>query len=197
MMDHGDQVVLIVDGVEIVLRATEAILRRKGYSPIAASGPLEALEKSRGFEGAIHLLLTDVAMPDLDGLALAQQILAERPQTRVLLMSGYANLRFRLPLLKKPFRMNHLLDQVSKVIDGPPALPSDVLADRESGRPVVSGSGGRRSARSRAAGFSGVSKRRGKPGGAHRSRGRNQTGTVTKHVSAMRLVKTDEQSDSA
>jgi CheY-like chemotaxis protein len=131
-MDHGDQVVLVVDDDTNLLRATEAILRRGGYLTIAASGPLEALEKSRGFQGAIHLLLTDVLMPAIDGPALAELILAERPQTRVLLISGEANVQSRLPLLKKPVRMKYLLEQVSNVIDGSPALPSDVLRDRES-----------------------------------------------------------------
>jgi DNA-binding NtrC family response regulator len=120
---------LVVDDDEVVLRVTEAILRHGGYSPIAASGPLEALKTSRSFKGAIHLLLTDVTMSDMGGLVLAQHILAERPQTRVLLMSGNANVRSRLPLSKKPFDVDDLLEQVSKVIDGPPALPSDVLAD--------------------------------------------------------------------
>jgi DNA-binding NtrC family response regulator len=117
MMGHENHVVLVVDDDEDVLRITETILRSGGYSPIAASGALEALEKSRAFQGAIHLLLTDVMMPDLDGLALAQHILSERPETRVLLMSGHANVRSRLPLWKKSLRMDHLLAQVLKVID--------------------------------------------------------------------------------
>jgi CheY-like chemotaxis protein len=121
------QVVLVVDDLQISLDAIETILRRKDYSPITALGPLEALKKSREFKGDIHLLLTDVVMPGVDGCTLAQQILAERPQIRILLMSGYSTVSSPLPLLKKPFRMLQLLAEVAKVIGGPPPLPSDVL----------------------------------------------------------------------
>jgi DNA-binding NtrC family response regulator len=102
-----------------MLSATERTLRRGGYSVIAASNPLEALEKSRAFQGEILLLLTDVTMPAMDGIVLAQQILAERAHIRVLLMSGNGNVESRLPLLKKPFHTAQLLVQVAKVISGP------------------------------------------------------------------------------
>ena len=98
---------------------TERILRRGGYSVFAASGPLEALEKSRAFQGEIHLLLTDVTMPDMNGIVLAQEILTQRQHIRVLLMSGKAKVESRLPLLKKPFRMAQLLKQVARIISGP------------------------------------------------------------------------------
>jgi CheY-like chemotaxis protein len=130
-MDNGERVVLVVDDDPGVLRVTEAILRRKGYSPIAAPGPLEALHVSRSFQDAIDLLLTDIVMPEMDGVALAQLILTERPQTRVLLMSGFADAQSRLPLLKKPFLVKDLIEQVSTVIRGPQTPSSEVSADKE------------------------------------------------------------------
>jgi CheY-like chemotaxis protein len=63
--------------------------------PIAALGPLEALKKSSNFSDEIHLLLTDLMMPEMDGLALAQHILAERPEIRVILMSACTNFSSR------------------------------------------------------------------------------------------------------
>ena len=63
------QIVLVVEDDPSLLSAVEAILRRGGYLPIPASGPLEALNKSHEFAGEIHLLLTDIIMPDMDGLA--------------------------------------------------------------------------------------------------------------------------------
>ena len=122
-------VVLVVDDDAMILRATEAILRRGGYSPTPASGPIEALRKSRDFKGEIDLLLTDVTMPGMNGPSLARRIMAERPLIRVLLISAGANVSSRLPLLKKPFSMAQLLAQVAQVIDAPPPLPADVFAE--------------------------------------------------------------------
>jgi len=123
------QIVLVVDDDKILLQSFEAILRRRDYSPIAAFSPLEALKKSRDFRGDIHLLLTDVTMPEMDGFTLARQILAERPQIRILMMSGNTNVSTRLPLLRKPFSMHELLEQIAKVISGPPPLPIDLLME--------------------------------------------------------------------
>lgn len=117
-------VVLVVDDDAMILRATEAILRRGGYSPTSASGPIEALKKSRGFKGEIDLLLSDVMMPGMNGLTLARRIIAERPLIRVLLTSASTNVSSRMPLLKKPFSMDQLLARVAQVIEGPPAASS-------------------------------------------------------------------------
>jgi CheY-like chemotaxis protein len=131
-MGSEGEVILLVDDDEDLLRATVEVLRRRGYSPIAALGPHEALKKSRDFRGEIHLLLTDVSMPEMDGLELAQQVLAERARIRVLLMSAYGAFS-RLPLVKKPFRMGQLLEQVAHVIAGPPSV-IDVFIDKEAAR---------------------------------------------------------------
>ena len=128
------QIVLVVDDDKTILYAAEAILRRNDYSLIVACSPSEALKKSGDFRGDIDLLLTDVVMPEMDGFTLARQIFAERPQIRILLMSGYTNVSTRLPLLRKPFRMHELLEQVAKVIGGPPPPPTDVLVDKESSK---------------------------------------------------------------
>jgi DNA-binding NtrC family response regulator len=120
-LDGKGQTVLVVDDDPHVLSVTEHMLRRGGYSTIAVSGPLEALEQSRAFPGEIHLLLTDVTMPDMNGIVLAQEILTQRERIRVLLMSGNGEVASRVPLLKKPFRMAQLLEQVARVISGPAA----------------------------------------------------------------------------
>src|SRR5262245_49037692 len=129
-MAHTGQIVLIVDDDECMRHATASVLRRGGYTPIVASGPREALEKSRDFKGDVHLLLTDVQMPAMDGLTLAQHVLGERPHMRVLLMSG-TNVSSYLPLVKKPFHIDQLLGQVSTVLDGPPPVPADVSAKQD------------------------------------------------------------------
>ena len=131
---QADHIVLAVDDDQDLLSVIEAFLRRGGYSPITATGPSEALKKSREFSGGIHLLLTDITMPEMDGLTLAEHIVAERAHIHVLLMSGLPVVSSRLPLVKKPFSKNVLLEQIANVIDGPLPLPSDIFADRKPSR---------------------------------------------------------------
>ncbi len=119
----GGKTILVVDDDSGVLAIAEAVLARAGYSVIAFSNPLLALKKSREFEGDIDLLLTDVAMPEMDGVKLARQIQAERPQTGVLLMSGYMASASRFPLLNKPFAFNDLLTRVASIMAAAPPVP--------------------------------------------------------------------------
>jgi CheY-like chemotaxis protein len=101
-MGFEGQVILVVDDDADILRGTAEVLRRRGYSPISASGPLEALKKSRDFRGEIHLLPTDLTMPEMDGLGLAKQVFAERSHIRVLLMSP-CNLPYPAPFSDEAF----------------------------------------------------------------------------------------------
>jgi len=133
-MEQVGRIVLVVDDDRFMLAGIEATLRRSGYSPITATGPSEALKKSREFSGEIDLLLTDITMPEMDGLTLAERILAERKGIRVLLISGLANRPSRLPFLRKPFRRDELLQQIAKVLVGPPPVLADVFASREPSR---------------------------------------------------------------
>ena len=121
--------VLLVEDDPALLRMLETILLRGGYSPLAAPDALEALEQSRAFAGDIHLLLTDVNMPGMDGLTLAQQLLAERPRMRVLVMSSRPQSSTRLPFLPKPFLIDQFLDKVRHVLAGPPASPEDAIVE--------------------------------------------------------------------
>ncbi len=127
-MGPADRIVLVVDDDAVILRLVEAMLRRGGYSTISASSGAQAVDRAAQFRAHIHLLLTDVVMPEMDGLTLAKEILSRRPETRILLMSAYAHAPSRLPLVMKPFRAEQLLDEVASAIAGPPAVPSDVVA---------------------------------------------------------------------
>ena len=76
--------------------------------PTAEDGE-QALDLSRGFHGTIHVLVSDIEMPKLDGLALREQILRERPPVKVLLMSGSAGEPFEdVAFLPKPFQLGDL-----------------------------------------------------------------------------------------
>ena len=135
IMARAGQVVLVVDDEEHLLHAVAAMLRREGYSVITASDPQKALEESRGLPGDIDLLLTDVLMPVMDGFALAQKISAERPLIRVVLMTAYNDVQSRLPLLRKPFRMDQLLNGVAKALDGPSPDGCEILPGDERAQP--------------------------------------------------------------
>ena len=61
-----------------------------GYTVLEAAGPGEALRLCQAHKGPIHLMITDVVMPEMDGKRLAERIVAERDRTKVLFMSGYS-----------------------------------------------------------------------------------------------------------
>jgi CheY-like chemotaxis protein len=124
---RDDFVILIVDDNAAMLRGVEAIVRKGGYSTLTASNPLEALEISQEIYEDIDLLLTDVSMPEIEGVALAQQVLAEYPHIRVLLMTADLQARSGIPSIKKPFRGDDLLKRISEVFSGPPQHYRDLF----------------------------------------------------------------------
>ncbi len=81
-------ILLAEDDVNVRM-VIERVLREAGHHVLSAGGGIEALARSRSHEGTIHLLVSDVVMPDLGGADLAKQLLAERPDLRVLFVSGY------------------------------------------------------------------------------------------------------------
>jgi CheY-like chemotaxis protein len=122
-------VILIVDDNAAMLRGVEAVVRKGGYSTLTASDPLEALEMSHEIYEDINLLLTDLSMPGIDGVALAQQVLAEYPHIRVLLMTADRQERCSIPCIRKPFRGDDLLKRISEVFSGPPQLYRDLFPE--------------------------------------------------------------------
>ncbi|HYH47642.1 MAG TPA: ATP-binding protein, partial [Thermoanaerobaculia bacterium] len=123
--DSGDETILLVedeDEVRTVLRQT---LAARGYQVLPAASGDEALALAGSHAGPIHLLLTDVIMPQMKGPELAARILAGRPQTRLLYMSGYNEEPFQEgdgePLcLQKPFSSQVLTRMVRAVLDARP-----------------------------------------------------------------------------
>jgi len=108
------------------------VLRVYGYDVISASRPSEALARAAAHPGTIHLVLTDVVMPEQGGPALAEDLCRARPDLRVLFMSGYApDSRFRhgvaegMPFLQKPFSPEDRARAVRSALDGPLPHPPD------------------------------------------------------------------------
>ncbi len=110
---------------ESIRSLVHGILQSHGYKVLEAGHPLEALDISKKFDGPIHLLFTDVVMPQMNGREVAEQISVARPNTKVLYMSGYTDhaiahhgvLNPGVPFLQKPFSPETLAHKVREVLD--------------------------------------------------------------------------------
>jgi len=80
--------VLIVDDEELICQLARLVLERAGFLVLTACDGEQALKVSRSFPVTTHVLVSDIVMPNMDGLALRKQIVGERPGIRILLMSG-------------------------------------------------------------------------------------------------------------
>jgi two-component system cell cycle sensor histidine kinase/response regulator CckA len=124
---QGSETVLVVeDDASVQVLATQ-ILKSHGYQVLAAKNGLEALQVSREYKGPIHLLLTDVVMPEMNGRELATRLRSQRQELRVLYMSGYSDsviahhgiLDEEMLILAKPFTLETLIQQVQTALDEP------------------------------------------------------------------------------
>jgi len=123
--DGPKETVLVVEDEDAVRMLAVESLQRGGYVVIQAASGEEALRVADAFDGAIHVLLSDVVMPGMKGPELAARLRAARPSIRVLLMSGYAadvvtKDDFKeATLLSKPFAPAVLTKAVRQVLDQP------------------------------------------------------------------------------
>ncbi len=124
----GVETILLVEDDEQLLHLAQRALEAKGYTVLAADRGAGALEIARQHEGPIHLLLTDVTIPDMDGRTLAASLRAERGrELRLLYMSGYADqaivhhgvLDASVAYLPKPFTTDAIARRVREVLDAP------------------------------------------------------------------------------
>jgi DNA-binding NtrC family response regulator len=121
---------LVVDDEPILRDVETEVLRLQGYTVLPAEGAAEALRLARE-AAAIHLLITDFSMPQVDGLELTRRFRALHPKTPVLMVSGSLPvLRARsepdlgrFDFLAKPFQFNELLHKVRKLLDATAPLP--------------------------------------------------------------------------
>jgi CheY-like chemotaxis protein len=115
----GRETILLVEDEELVRAMLSDALEEAGYRVLEACQGEQALEMVAQFDGAIHLLLTDVVMPRMSGQDLAERLAVLKPKTAVLYVSGY--LGRDLPpgchFLKKPFTPDELIREVRTVLD--------------------------------------------------------------------------------
>lgn len=86
---RSDVNILIVDDDPLVLKVVAGMLKAVGYSTITAQDGLEALEKYKENPDKVSLVLSDLAMPRMSGLQLAEELLADNPNMKIIIMSGY------------------------------------------------------------------------------------------------------------
>jgi len=124
----GQDTILLVEDEEAVRSFAARALRMRGYNVIEASGGEEALDHVRADKAQIHLIITDVVMPNMDGPTLVRAVRTIRPDIAVIFMSGYAEEAFRrndekaedLYFLPKPFGLKQLAAKVKEVLSGAP-----------------------------------------------------------------------------
>jgi len=85
----GTETILLVEDDEAVLNLSKIILENLGYTVLAAPTPVQAIHLAEDHPGDIHLLITDVVMPEMNGRELAEKLSAIRPNLKCLYMSGY------------------------------------------------------------------------------------------------------------
>ena len=118
----GAETILVVEDTDVVREAARAALRRAGYDVLAAPGGEQALALVAGHAGTIHLLLTDVRMPGMNGLEVAARVRGLRPAIRVLYMTGYGGeVLENAPVdprdvIEKPFALDELSRRVREAL---------------------------------------------------------------------------------
>ncbi len=128
-MEPGERAdtILLVEDEPLVLRLGRAVLERGGYTVLAAGTPAEALAIAASYEGDIHLLVTDVVMPLMNGRELADRMTQARPALRTLFVSGYSastltprgTLDPGVHFLQKPFSVEQLTACVERILRRP------------------------------------------------------------------------------
>lgn len=123
--NQGTETILLVEDEPSILELGAYILEQLGYTVLAARKPSEALTIALEYKGTIHLMVTDVIMPEMNGQKLAGELKPLRPETKVLFISGYTTnviahhgvLDSGVYLLEKPFSVDSLGQKVREVLD--------------------------------------------------------------------------------
>ncbi|HUQ99126.1 MAG TPA: PAS domain S-box protein [Gemmatimonadaceae bacterium] len=123
--NRGSETILLVEDEEAVRRLTSRILQNQGYRVLAAQHGREAMDIATKEEGIIHLVLTDIVMPGMNGRGLVERLSGIRPAIKSLYMSGYTDddivrrgfVEPSRSFLQKPFTSDGLLQTVRKVLD--------------------------------------------------------------------------------
>ena len=134
-VEPGTETILLVEDEANLRYLARQYLEKQGYKVIEAADGAVAMQIAVAHEKIIHLLLTDVIMPGMNGRELAQRIAEIRPNVKILYMSGYTEnvighngmLDAGIRLLQKPFNLRDLKSMVREVLDATPTPPEVVM----------------------------------------------------------------------
>ena len=127
---RGEATILLVEDEETILNLTARMIEQHGYRVLAAKSPEEALRLAKAHAGPIHLLITDVVMPEMNGRDLSRTLRPLHPELRCLFMSGYPDdviarhglLEPGVFFLQKPFAKQTLAAKIREALEsGSPA----------------------------------------------------------------------------
>jgi PAS domain S-box-containing protein len=132
----GCETILLVEDEEAVRRSTVEFLQLSGYIVLQASDGNDAMQVARQYTGSIDLMITDVVMPRVGGTKLAEQLATERPDMKVLFVSGYAEstvlrhgpIDIVTRFLQKPFSLKSLAQKIRKVLESKVLEPKEASA---------------------------------------------------------------------
>jgi CheY-like chemotaxis protein len=121
----GHETVLLVEDESAVLRLSKIVLERFGYTVLTAGTPSEAIHLFQTHGGRVHLLVTDVVMPEMNGRELAARLRETHPELKTLFVSGYSAsalaprgvLDEGVHFLQKPFSLEDLASSVREALD--------------------------------------------------------------------------------
>jgi CheY-like chemotaxis protein len=120
----GNETILLAEDSDALRDMTREFLESLGYIVLEAASGKEALQLANGFDGTIHLLLTDVVMPEMRGPELAKQLATLRPEINVLLTSGFTDgaivqqggLDPGVAFIQKPYRPKALARKIRQML---------------------------------------------------------------------------------
>ncbi|GEM_PF-640685 len=122
----GSETILVAEDEEQVRKIVTRTMENLGYHVLQAGNGVEAIQQALNYQDTIHLLLTDVVMPQMNGKALAEELHKARPEMSILFMSGYTRevlsaegtIDLSIHLIQKPFSNDKLAERIREVLDG-------------------------------------------------------------------------------
>ena len=121
----GDETILLVEDDPAILKLGTMVLEERGYTVLATDSARRAIEYADDYRDKIHLLITDVIMPEMNGRDLAEKLINKYPDLRVLFMSGYTanvienqgTLNADVFFLQKPFSHQDMAKKAREVLE--------------------------------------------------------------------------------
>ena len=121
----GDETILLVEDERIVRELAIKILKRLGYKVLHATDGAHAINVAKEYKDPIHLLMTDVVMPGMNGRQLAEQLIASHPEMKILYTSGYTDdaighhgvIEGDLNFIAKPYSLHDLAIRIRQMLD--------------------------------------------------------------------------------